>query len=142
MQEYFVHLIVDNLPVATQFKMPDSGELQYEPGYRLGSLNQQQAAFINNHLRFILSYHVLDEDPSQKVYRVVGFRVETASIAADGYEAADAGAGDVCKIKDKHEPQDVKKDAASSVQVRARLRDHLHLAFLPCVFCPAMQKRK
>ena len=31
-QEYFVHLIIDNLPCATQFAMPDTNEVQYEPG--------------------------------------------------------------------------------------------------------------
>ena len=31
-QEYFVHLIIDNLPCATQFSMPDTLEIQYEPG--------------------------------------------------------------------------------------------------------------
>jgi len=31
-QEYFVHLIIDNLPCATQFTMPDTMEVQYEPG--------------------------------------------------------------------------------------------------------------
>lgn len=34
--EYFVHLITDNLPVATQFMIPESEEKQYEPGFRLG----------------------------------------------------------------------------------------------------------
>ena len=31
-QEYFVHLIIDNLPCATQFTMPDTLDVQYEPG--------------------------------------------------------------------------------------------------------------
>ena len=31
-QEYFIHLIIDNLPCATQFTMPDTLEVQYEPG--------------------------------------------------------------------------------------------------------------
>jgi transmembrane 9 superfamily protein 2/4 len=30
--EYFIHLIIDNLPCATQFTMPDTHEVQYEPG--------------------------------------------------------------------------------------------------------------
>ena len=32
--EYFVHLIMDNLPCATMFTVPESGSAQYEPGYR------------------------------------------------------------------------------------------------------------
>lgn len=55
--EYFVHLIVDNLPVATRIRNPDSTETQYEHGYRLGMMNKGEA-FINNHLKFILSYHI------------------------------------------------------------------------------------
>ena len=55
--EYFVHLIVDNLPVATRIRNPDSTETQYEHGYRLGMMNKGEA-FISNHLKFILSYHI------------------------------------------------------------------------------------
>ncbi len=64
-QEYFIHLIVDNLPCATQFQMPDTMELQYEPGFRLGFVRDGKT-FINNHLKLILSYHETDG-----VYRVV-----------------------------------------------------------------------
>jgi len=57
--------------VATQFEMPDTREMQYEPGFRLGYVRSGdgQEAAINNHLKFILSYHLLDEDPSNIVYR-------------------------------------------------------------------------
>jgi transmembrane 9 superfamily member 2/4 len=55
--EYFVHLLVDNLPVATRIKHPDTMETQYEHGYRLGLVNKGEA-YINNHLKFILSYHI------------------------------------------------------------------------------------
>merc|ERR1719427_1636053 len=74
--EYFVHLIMDNLPCATRFSMPDTGEVQYEPGYRLGYHNNGKN-YINNHLKFVLKYH-LDEE--QDTYRVVGFLIETQSI--------------------------------------------------------------
>lgn len=55
--EYFVHLLVDNLPVATRIVNPDSMEVQFEHGYRLGQTNGDKA-YINNHLKFILSYHM------------------------------------------------------------------------------------
>lgn len=55
--EYFVHLLVDNLPVATRIVNPDTMELQYEHGYRLGMMNKG-IPYINNHLRFVLSYHM------------------------------------------------------------------------------------
>lgn len=54
--EYFVHLIVDNLPVATRIVNPDTMELQFEHGYRLGMMNKNEP-YINNHLKFVLSYH-------------------------------------------------------------------------------------
>jgi len=79
--EYFVHLMMDNLPCATRFEMPDTREMQYEPGYRLG-FNKANKNYINNHLRFLLRYHKDEENR----YRVVGFVVETASIAKAGIE--------------------------------------------------------
>ncbi len=110
-QEYFVHLIVDNLPVATQFQMPDTKEMQYEPGFRLGYVKDGKSA-INNHLRFIMSYHLLDDDPSNVIYRVVGFRVETASVDKQSYEF---GSNGECSFKTAHEPQFVAKDGPTSL---------------------------
>jgi transmembrane 9 superfamily member 2/4 len=55
--EYYVHLIVDNLPVATRIKNPDTMEVQFEHGYRLGMVKKGEP-YINNHLKFILSYHM------------------------------------------------------------------------------------
>ncbi|TRY63474.1 hypothetical protein TCAL_02093 [Tigriopus californicus] len=106
-QEYFIHLIIDNLPVATQFQMPDTLEMQYEPGFRLGYKLQDQR-LINNHLKFILSYHKNQDDPANVFYRVVGFRVETASVAVDGYEFPESGQ-QRCQIKDGHQGQSVSK---------------------------------
>ena len=57
--EYFVHLLVDNLPVATRIVNPDTLEVQFEHGYRLGQFDEaMNKAYINNHLNFILSYHM------------------------------------------------------------------------------------
>lgn len=55
--EYFVHLLVDNLPVATRIVNPDTMELQFEHGYRLGMMNKNDP-YINNHLKFVLFYHM------------------------------------------------------------------------------------
>jgi transmembrane 9 superfamily protein 2/4 len=54
--EYFVHLLVDNLPVATRIVNPDTMELQFEHGYRLGMMSKTDP-YINNHLKFVLAYH-------------------------------------------------------------------------------------
>lgn len=53
---YHVHLLVDNLPCATKFKLLDSEEEQYEHGYQLG-FTKGKDAFLNNHIKFVLKYH-------------------------------------------------------------------------------------
>jgi len=74
-QEYSVHLLTDNLPCATKFQMLDTGDVQYEHGYKLGFM-KDGVAYLNNHLRLVLKYHTDDE----QIFRVVGFEVETKSI--------------------------------------------------------------
>ena len=107
-QEYFVHLIIDNLPCATQFQMPDTNEFQYEPGFRLGFVKDGKA-YINNHLNLILSYHHNLEDDQ---YRVVGFLVETASIDKDSLnQGGDAG----CSVKENGKFQEIKKGERNEV---------------------------
>ena len=80
--EYSVHLMMDNLPCATRFTMPDTGEVQYEPGYRLGYTSSGKN-YVNNHLKFLLKYH-LEEDSN--TYRVVGFIIEAMSIEKSGLD--------------------------------------------------------
>lgn len=53
---YHVHLLVDNLPCATKFKLLDNNEEQYEHGFQLGYIKAGKA-YLNNHLKFILKYH-------------------------------------------------------------------------------------
>lgn len=66
---------------------------------------------INNHVKFILSYHMLEEDPNNVVYRVVGFRAETASVERSSYEIS----SDTCKVKEGHAPQFIDKTSANSL---------------------------
>lgn len=73
--EYVVHLLVDNLPCATKIILPETNEVQYEQGYKLG-FTMGDKVFINNHLKIILHYHTVNEE----TYRVVGFEVEAQSI--------------------------------------------------------------
>lgn len=73
--DYHVHLLIDNLPVATKFQMIDTGEIQYEHGYKLGFVLDGKP-YINNHFKFTLHYHTEDNQN----FRVVGFEVETKSI--------------------------------------------------------------
>ncbi|XP_067141466.1 transmembrane 9 superfamily member 4 [Centruroides vittatus] len=74
--QYSVHLLVDNLPCATKFEMLETGQPQYEHGYKLGFV-EDGVSYINNHLKLILKYHV--QTPGEN-YRVVGFEVETKSV--------------------------------------------------------------
>ena len=115
-QQYFIHLIMDNLPCATQFKMPDTQEVQFEPGFRLGFSQGKKSEdpeerkpdrFLNNHLRFILSYHQVEDSSAEHgpTYRVVGFRVETMSVDKDSYEFNDKDQG--CKIKENANHQEI-----------------------------------
>ncbi|KAG1660058.1 Transmembrane 9 superfamily member 4 [Nymphon striatum] len=78
---YYVHLLVDNLPCATKYHMLDTGEVQYEHGYRIGFVEDSKA-YINNHLKIILKYH--SEDNMN--YRVVGFEVQTSSVDLSAYK--------------------------------------------------------
>ncbi|XP_064624423.1 transmembrane 9 superfamily member 4-like isoform X2 [Lineus longissimus] len=73
--QYYVHLLVDNLPVATKFQLLDTGEVQYEHGYKIGFVKDNKV-YINNHLKLILKYHTEDSE----TFRVVGFEVEPKSI--------------------------------------------------------------
>lgn len=49
--------LVDNLPVATRVFNPETSEYRFEHGYRLGQ-NIKGNTYINNHLKFVLSYHM------------------------------------------------------------------------------------
>ena len=110
-EEYFVHLITDNLPVATQFRI-DSGEISYEPGFRLGIVMDGKVA-INNHLKLILSYHKYN-DGVKDSYRVVGFRAETLSLNRDSLEIGEYGTS--CSIKRGDSgPQFVNKEAETNL---------------------------
>jgi len=99
--EYFIHLIVDNLPCATVFQIPETTELQYEPGFRLGFVRGDKA-YINNHLSLQLKYHYSE---TEQVYRVVGFQVETNSIDKARLTIAQDGVS--CSIKDEATFQEV-----------------------------------
>ncbi|XP_075151295.1 transmembrane 9 superfamily protein member 4 [Haematobia irritans] len=95
--EYFVHLLVDNLPVATRIvNLNNPNEISYEHGYRLGQVDGDNV-YINNHLKFILSYHMHTKDK----YRVVGFEVETASVNYKDIKFE----GDNCNFPDNARPQ-------------------------------------
>ncbi|XP_001356252.2 transmembrane 9 superfamily member 4 [Drosophila pseudoobscura] len=95
--EYFVHLLVDNLPVATRIvNVNNPSEVTYEHGYRLGQVDGENI-YINNHLKFILSYHM----HSKGKYRVVGFEVETVSVNHKELKFH----GDTCNFPDSARPQ-------------------------------------
>ncbi|XP_034474040.1 transmembrane 9 superfamily member 4 [Drosophila innubila] len=95
--EYFVHLLVDNLPVATRIvNVNNPSDITYEHGYRLGQVDGDNI-YINNHLKFILSYHMYTKDK----YRVVGFEVLTGSVNHKELKFED----DTCNFPDNPRPQ-------------------------------------
>ncbi|ALC40199.1 TM9SF4 [Drosophila busckii] len=95
--EYFVHLLVDNLPVATRIvSVNNPADVTYEHGYRLGQMDGENI-YINNHLKFILSYHMYTKDK----YRVVGFEVITSSVSHKELKFE----GDSCNFPDNPHPQ-------------------------------------
>ena len=97
--EYYVHLLVDNLPAATKYDLLETEENVYERGYKLGFI-QDNNAYINNHLKLILSYHTDDEDD----YRVVRFEVEASSVDMSEMKTNDDKS---CSFPEKHKPQKV-----------------------------------
>ena len=108
-QEYFIHLIVDNLPCATVFQLPEMPEPQYEPGFRLGFVRDGKM-YINNHLTLLLKYHYSEAD---QIYRVVGFQVETKSLSKDRISIGKDGTS--CTIKDSGSFQEIKKDGQNEL---------------------------
>uniref|UniRef100_A0A673BG51 Transmembrane 9 superfamily member n=1 Tax=Sphaeramia orbicularis TaxID=375764 RepID=A0A673BG51_9TELE len=90
-EEYYVHLIADNLPVATRLEYyPPNREtggeedqkkdIQFEHGYRLGFVDNNKF-YLHNHLSFILYYHreKLEQEDIHD-YRVVRFEVVPQSV--------------------------------------------------------------
>ncbi|CAF0743885.1 unnamed protein product [Rotaria sordida] len=96
---YYVHLLIDNLPCATKFQNVDTREIFYEHGYRLGIYTKEpEAMYLNNHLIMRLHYHQESED----LYRVVGFEVEPKSIDSARIKVED---DDTCIIQAGQEMQ-------------------------------------
>ncbi|KAK3089670.1 hypothetical protein FSP39_005498 [Pinctada imbricata] len=109
-QSYFVHLIVDNLPCATKFEMLETGEIQYEHGYKLGFVKDKKK-YLNNHLKLILKYHTEDKEN----FRVVGFEVEAKSVKFGELDVDKEGK---CGLKNKDrpaEPQAIDENGANDI---------------------------
>ncbi|XP_063234730.1 transmembrane 9 superfamily member 4 [Bacillus rossius redtenbacheri] len=104
--EYFVHLLIDNLPCATKLRNQETKEVHYEHGYRLGGA-VGDSIFINNHLKLILLYH----SKNKETYRVVGFEVETSSVDVKEYTFD----GDSCYFTNHLKPQYVSKKGGTSL---------------------------
>eukprot|EP00515_Schizochytrium_aggregatum_P009007 CAMPEP_0202076014 /NCGR_PEP_ID=MMETSP0964-20121228/4548_1 /ASSEMBLY_ACC=CAM_ASM_000500 /TAXON_ID=4773 /ORGANISM="Schizochytrium aggregatum, Strain ATCC28209" /LENGTH=626 /DNA_ID=CAMNT_0048643235 /DNA_START=56 /DNA_END=1936 /DNA_ORIENTATION=- len=80
--DYRVHWIIDNLPVAVQVHDHKGNPLEhYEDGFPLGFAYagaQGEEAYINNHIIFRIRIH--SNKDSFKGYRVVGFIVQPQSV--------------------------------------------------------------
>jgi len=100
--EYNVHLLVDNLPAATKTINTETNEIQYEPGYRLGTTANGRA-FINNHLKLILLYHTVNEE----TFRVVGFEVEASSVDVSALQFEGSTNNCVFPVEGLVKPQEI-----------------------------------
>ncbi|CAF3411127.1 unnamed protein product [Rotaria socialis] len=103
---YYVHLLVDNLPCATKFQNVETHETFYEHGYRLGIYTKEpEAMYVNNHLIMRLHYH----QEADESFRVVGFEVEPKSIDSKRIKTEEdgtcviQGGQDMQKINPKEE---------------------------------------
>ncbi|XP_015281663.1 PREDICTED: transmembrane 9 superfamily member 4 isoform X1 [Gekko japonicus] len=99
-EDYYVHLIADNLPVATRLEFylnreedkSKEKDIQFEHGYRLGFMDNNKF-YLHNHLSFILYYHREDVEENQEPnYRVVRFEVIPQSIKLTDLKAEENGA--------------------------------------------------
>ncbi|KAI1724718.1 endomembrane protein 70 domain-containing protein [Ditylenchus destructor] len=82
MEDYHVHLLVDNLPCATRYEIPETKEVFFDHGYKLGWTDEKTGkVYVNNHLDIVLKYH----EPTKDTYRVVGFEVHPRSIDQSKY---------------------------------------------------------
>uniref|UniRef100_A0A3P8UYF9 Transmembrane 9 superfamily member n=1 Tax=Cynoglossus semilaevis TaxID=244447 RepID=A0A3P8UYF9_CYNSE len=96
-EEYYVHLIADNLPVATRLefypvreaageeeqKKDVNKDVQFEHGYRLGFFDNSKF-YLHNHLSFIIYFHREKvEEGEIDDYRVVRFEVVPQSVGLD-----------------------------------------------------------
>uniref|UniRef100_A0A8C5Q0M6 Transmembrane 9 superfamily member n=1 Tax=Leptobrachium leishanense TaxID=445787 RepID=A0A8C5Q0M6_9ANUR len=88
-EEYYVHLIADNLPVATRLDLylnrdeddkKKERDVTFEHGYRLGFADNNKY-YLHNHLSFYLHYHREEVEENQEpTFRVVRFEVIPQSI--------------------------------------------------------------
>ncbi|KAJ8265250.1 hypothetical protein COCON_G00143490 [Conger conger] len=109
-EEYYVHLIADNLPVATRLvfspnqaggdeeqKKDTPPDVQFEHGYRLGFTDNNKF-YLHNHLTFILYYHKeIVEQGEEHTFRVVRFEVVPQSVKVEDLKANEKG---LCDLPD------------------------------------------
>ncbi|KAG2461548.1 TM9S4 protein, partial [Polypterus senegalus] len=102
-EDYYVHLIADNLPVATRLefyqnrdgedeqKKESQKDVQFEHGYRLGFTDHNKV-YLHNHLSFILYYHKEKvEQDGETTFRVVRFEVVPQSVKQEDLKVDDKG---------------------------------------------------
>nr|XP_033770540.1 transmembrane 9 superfamily member 4 isoform X3 [Geotrypetes seraphini] len=105
-EDYYIHLIADNLPVATRLELYSSRDddekkkekdVHFEHGYRLGFMDNSRF-YLHNHLSFLLHYHHEGVEENQEdIYRVVRFEVIPQSIRLEDLKIDEKGA---CTLPD------------------------------------------
>ncbi|XP_073538899.1 transmembrane 9 superfamily member 4 [Phyllobates terribilis] len=123
-EDYYVHLIADNLPVATRLdvhlghddddKRKDR-DIQFEHGYRLGFTDNSKF-YIHNHLSFYLYFHREEVEENQEpTFRVVRFEVIPQSIKMDDLKATPDGS---CTVPEgsNSAPQEIEPSKESKLR--------------------------
>lgn len=76
---YQVEWIVDNLPGATAFVSLDRTSRYYAAGFPLGFVDENNVAYINNHVILLIRYRRSSKNPQE--YVIVAFEVYPKSVA-------------------------------------------------------------
>ena len=126
-EEYNVNWIIDNMPVATTYILVSDEntenqkeELIFQKGFSLGFVGtpeeantKEGVAYINNHVKLILSYH--EDAKAFKGARIVGFQIEAFSHAYPGESASDKPAS--CTFS-QHQPVNAPEGAAMKEELK------------------------
>ncbi|XP_046839485.1 transmembrane 9 superfamily member 4-like [Xenia sp. Carnegie-2017] len=95
-EDYHLHMLIDNLPIATKYRTEDFSEIHYEHGFKLG-FEKNGKIYLNNLLNMIIKYHSDDGES----YRVVGFEAQAASLGKLGTDdPANIAPEQKCKFPD------------------------------------------
>lgn len=78
--EYKVEWYLDNLPGATPYRTTGQGRKLYEPGFKLGYIDDAKKTYLHNHVNIAILFNKETEDSLTS--RIVGFEIYPKSISS------------------------------------------------------------